>query len=87
MEPPKYSDTISEDFILMECKNWPTAYKNHYQELNQVWNFFQTKEMTKQEVTVSEFVQPPKPGKIPKFGRNEVCPCGSQRKYKKCCGK
>lgn len=24
---------------------------------------------------------------VPKAGRNEVCPCGSGRKYKKCCGK
>ncbi len=23
----------------------------------------------------------------PKIGRNEPCPCGSQKKYKKCCGK
>ena len=23
----------------------------------------------------------------PKIGRNEPCPCGSGRKYKKCCGK
>ena len=22
----------------------------------------------------------------PKIGRNDVCPCGSQKKYKKCCG-
>ncbi len=22
-----------------------------------------------------------------KIGRNDVCPCGSQKKYKKCCGK
>ncbi len=22
----------------------------------------------------------------PKVGRNEMCPCGSGRKYKKCCG-
>ena len=22
-----------------------------------------------------------------KFGRNEPCPCGSGRKFKKCCGK
>lgn len=22
-----------------------------------------------------------------KVGRNEPCPCGSQRKFKKCCGK
>jgi uncharacterized protein YecA (UPF0149 family) len=23
--------------------------------------------------------------KVPKIGRNEPCPCGSGRKYKKCC--
>lgn len=23
----------------------------------------------------------------PKVGRNEPCPCGSQKKFKKCCGK
>ena len=22
----------------------------------------------------------------PKIGRNELCPCGSNKKYKKCCG-
>lgn len=23
----------------------------------------------------------------PKIGRNDLCPCGSDKKYKKCCGK
>lgn len=23
---------------------------------------------------------------VPKVGRNELCPCGSGRKYKRCCG-
>ncbi|GAI64020.1 unnamed protein product [marine sediment metagenome] len=23
---------------------------------------------------------------IPKVGRNDLCPCGSGEKYKKCCG-
>ena len=23
----------------------------------------------------------------PKVGRNDLCPCGSGKKYKKCCGK
>ena len=23
----------------------------------------------------------------PKIGRNDLCPCGSGRKYKKCCGR
>jgi len=25
--------------------------------------------------------------KGPKIGRNNPCPCGSEKKYKKCCGK
>ncbi len=24
---------------------------------------------------------------MPKVGRNDDCPCGSEKKYKKCCGK
>ena len=28
----------------------------------------------------------PSAQKIPKVGRNQLCPCGSGRKYKKCCG-
>ena len=27
------------------------------------------------------------PKKVEKIGRNELCPCGSGRKYKQCCGK
>jgi uncharacterized protein YecA (UPF0149 family) len=26
------------------------------------------------------------PNAIPKIGRNEACPCGSGKKYKRCCG-
>ena len=29
----------------------------------------------------------PQKRKQPKVGRNEPCPCGSGKKYKKCCGK
>lgn len=29
----------------------------------------------------------PRPGKKPKSGRNDPCPCGSGLKFKKCCGK
>ncbi|WP_421523874.1 YecA family protein [Pseudomonas yamanorum] len=86
MEPPKYSTKISEDFILMPCENWTLKLKEHYEILNKGWNFFQTPAMTKREVTISEFVHPTQPQKTFKAGRNEPCPCGSQKKYKKCCG-
>ncbi|MBW6463744.1 MAG: SEC-C domain-containing protein [Firmicutes bacterium] len=29
----------------------------------------------------------PEPVSVDKIGRNEPCPCGSGKKYKKCCGK
>ena len=31
--------------------------------------------------------QDPYRRETPKVGRNEPCPCGSGKKYKKCCGK
>ena len=34
------------------------------------------------QVTVSQVPNPPR-----KVGRNDPCPCGSGKKYKKCCGK
>ncbi len=35
-----------------------------------------------------EFVAPkPRKHDAPKVGRNDPCPCGSGRKYKKCCGR
>ncbi len=35
-----------------------------------------------------EMVKPaPMVRSMPKVGRNEPCPCGSGKKYKKCCGK
>lgn len=35
----------------------------------------------------SEFGEEPIPGTEPKVGRNDPCPCGSGKKYKKCCGR
>ncbi|MBM3706477.1 MAG: hypothetical protein FJW66_08135, partial [Actinobacteria bacterium] len=29
----------------------------------------------------------PEPVRVQKVGRNDPCPCGSGKKYKKCCGK
>jgi len=31
-------------------------------------------------------LDPPVPIQSEKFGRNNPCPCGSGKKYKKCCG-
>jgi len=34
----------------------------------------------------SDYYRKPSPVKVVKIGRNEPCPCGSGKKYKKCCG-
>ena len=37
---------------------------------------------------LKQLLNPPKPKKSKKkAGRNDPCPCGSGKKYKKCCGK
>jgi hypothetical protein len=36
---------------------------------------------------LSEYVAPQPVVRQPKIGRNDPCPCGSGKKYKKCCGK
>jgi uncharacterized protein YecA (UPF0149 family) len=33
-----------------------------------------------------ELPEVPEPIRVTKIGRNEPCPCGSGKKYKKCCG-
>jgi preprotein translocase subunit SecA len=38
-------------------------------------------------VVDKEKTKKPKPKKVVKVGRNEMCPCGSGKKYKQCCGK
>jgi SEC-C motif-containing protein len=34
----------------------------------------------------SEVNPKPPPVRVEKIGRNDPCPCGSGKKYKKCCG-
>ncbi len=52
----------------------PNEYKQHL-DLEEVLNV-----ITAQDET--QVVEKPR-----KVGRNEPCPCGSGKKYKKCCGK
>lgn len=35
---------------------------------------------------LERLLNPSEPVRIAKIGRNEPCPCGSGKKYKKCCG-
>jgi hypothetical protein len=49
------------------------------------WSGFQPKE-PQRIASVPQKTAIPKTTASPKVGRNEPCPCGSGKKYKKCCG-
>jgi len=38
------------------------------------------------KIGMSNSSKPKQPQKLDKIGRNDPCPCGSGKKYKKCCG-
>ena len=45
------------------------------------------KEVAKGTAVEDDKTTKSKPKKVEKVGRNELCPCGSNKKYKQCCGK
>jgi len=58
-----------------ESKEADRAFKNDLLEM-------QRADKSKREITYDK----PAPVRVVKIGRNEPCPCGSGKKYKKCCG-
>ena len=90
IEAPKFSGgTVAEDFILMPCEAWPDEAKAHYEELNKELNFFGTSSLREFNDHVTQFVPPVKDSRresYGKVGRNDPCPCGSGKKFKKCHG-
>lgn len=84
MDAPKYAKINSEDFLLMDCSNWTDEDSKHYEEAIDVLGFFKTGSV--EISTVSEFpINEKNQNKSMKIGRNDKCPCGSGKKYKKCC--
>ena len=87
IDAPKYSKTNAEDFILMDCVNWSRDLRRYYEKANEGLDFFKSDSLIIQKKTVKNFPDIIKSRKTPraKIGRNEPCPCGSGKKYKKCC--
>jgi len=51
------------------------------------WNFYDPAEMDLREAKwAEEEASTPYVRETPKIGRNDPCPCGSGKKYKRCCG-
>jgi hypothetical protein len=95
IDAPKYAPDInSEDLALLEFDDWDEKKERYYRKLNEEIRFFSTGSMTETKLSITEFPAPPVEsaaasihsvnGRL-KIGRNEPCPCGSGKKYKKCC--
>jgi uncharacterized protein len=59
--------------------------------LCQGWKIFYTRTLPRFKIIADNFkkennITEPFSFKLPKFGRNELCPCGSGKKFKSCCG-
>ncbi len=83
IDAPKLNQEISEDFVLLECSNWNNENEQYYREQNAQFKFFETDQLKVSKGKIQEF--PDLYKKSGKIGRNEKCPCGSGKKYKKCC--
>lgn len=83
IEPPKYRFVRGTDLIYVEFKDWS-------QEMQDLWNTERIKLGVFRQ-NIKEWLhlndkEWPDSNKPRKIGVNEKCPCGSGKKYKKCCG-
>jgi len=85
IDAPKYAQTNSEDFILMDCTDWSSDDRKQYEEANMAFGFFKTASV--KQMTINDFPAEKKPimSSHRKPSRNSPCPCGSGIKFKKCC--
>lgn len=85
IDAPKFTDANSEDFILLNCEDWSEEEKKEYEELNKGFEFLESPNLNKGVIHTNDFPVDDRIIKPAKIGRNELCPCGSGKKYKKCC--
>ncbi|MBU0580855.1 MAG: SEC-C domain-containing protein, partial [Candidatus Margulisbacteria bacterium] len=80
IDAPKYAEENSEDFILLDCTNWSNEIKIEYENANKDLQFFQTENMSTSKQFTTEFPNDDNI-KTSTIGRNDLCPCGSGKKY------
>lgn len=86
IDAPKHSENNSEDFILLECANWPQERRDEYEQANKPWKFLESKNRHVEMLHASEFPDEQNQTGKKRIARNAKCPCKSGRKYKNCCG-
>jgi SEC-C motif len=89
IDAPKFAKKNAEDFVLMNCMDWTDEDREHYERANEGFNFFNTPNLISRRNNEKEFPSAASERRSlrrrAKVGRNDACPCGSGRKYKKCC--
>jgi hypothetical protein len=85
-DAPKYSKSnSSKDFLYFDCGLWDAEKEDHYRAANQDFGFFEQPTRDVGFVNAQEFPDGSDKNVSAKLGRNEKCPCGSGKKFKKCC--
>jgi len=72
--------------IFDRYNNYTSTWLNYGEEEEEDYSDYEDDEPLK-EIYEEVKNTVPLPGEKPKVGRNEPCPCGSGKKFKKCCGK
>ena len=85
IDAPNYTSGNSEDFILLDCSTWRREDREYYKQANKEFCFFKSKNAKWRVKTASEFPNTSNKRNAKKVGVNSPCPCGSNKKYKRCC--
>ena len=60
IDAPKFARKNAEDFILMDCHEWPVGRRAHYEQANRGLEFFNSPSMETRIVTVKNFPSSPR---------------------------
>jgi hypothetical protein len=58
IDAPKFSETNSEDFVLMDCQDWSEERRTHCERENQVFEFFASPSLQTRKLTIKNFPDP-----------------------------
>lgn len=83
----KKNDALAEEFLLKAINRGNFEAKKYY-----FFDFKQNRQILTELISsklknIASSLQITHDNNIPKIGRNDLCKCGSGKKYKKCCGK
>ena len=67
------------------CTGWKQFFRHTRERFDQLAETVRTRRIEEQRITSHSLVQTNRP--LSSAGRNAPCPCGSGRKFKKCCGR